>query len=636
MGKKITELTDGGFIKDGDLLAAVRSGSTVKVSSIQNVYHAKAYNLKCDGKVLTDVTATNGSPVISSASYDFISTDVGKTVSIHAGSSVNITGNTSLGSTLITNASTLTGLKISQVVVGSGIPAGTRIDSFPTTTTIKLTNAATATASSVSLTSINVLCTTIQSVNAGDASLAANASTSVSSTLCTFGTDDASAMNALWTSISAAGGGIIQLPQQAICVVGNTTNIKSLVGIRGTNRFSSILKWISTSDMTDSMFRGSSGGPFYANSFRDIGMDLLDATQASYHVEGKAIYAIGLVDVEVLRTYIVGSPATGIGIDGLIRAKINFNWCDNCGRLNGGGAAGGAGIGLGIGNTGFGESYQVMGNFCRVVNGTYGIFTETQTAYTEVGPKALIDSNIIEIAGTTTKAGIADVGMSGTMISNSKIYASPDVSCTGISQSGIALDHGTLNKPPSVRVKINNADIRGVNKGVFVNYDTTAPTESPALLNIENVRIADTVDVGMKIVTSSSYVLDGLKTSSVLIDKPGGHGVHLAGSGGMKNIDLSGVTVRDCATGKVPIYIESPIDGLKMHASNLLDTRDPVVHVNCMQIYGRAVTNADIQGTTMRSFTGSGPVALLNSATLSGIMKDCEGYDLTPNQPITL
>jgi hypothetical protein len=68
-----------------------------------------------------------------------------------AGSAFNFTGNTTNGSSTISNVSDITGLSVGQAITGAGIPAGTTLAAIGTTT-ITLSQNATATASGTALT----------------------------------------------------------------------------------------------------------------------------------------------------------------------------------------------------------------------------------------------------------------------------------------------------------------------------------------------------------------------------------------------------------------------------------------------------------------------------------------------------
>ncbi len=114
-------------------------------------------------------------------------------------------GNTTSGSINVTNVSSLVGLSIGQTVTGPGIPIGTKIAGFSGTSTVVLNNAATASASGVTLL----------------AGPAANVNVNASGTL-TLGTSN---IGGTFTATGNGGGGgtITQNPGTTLTVGGQTS-----------------------------------------------------------------------------------------------------------------------------------------------------------------------------------------------------------------------------------------------------------------------------------------------------------------------------------------------------------------------------------------------------------------------------
>lgn len=85
------------------------------------ILHGQDYGMKCDGNVLYDMTLTNGSAVVSSASYTFTSGDVGKHINVSA---TNFKGATNVTTTIASVAggnATLTVGWSASTVSGTGV-----------------------------------------------------------------------------------------------------------------------------------------------------------------------------------------------------------------------------------------------------------------------------------------------------------------------------------------------------------------------------------------------------------------------------------------------------------------------------------------------------------------------------------
>jgi len=147
---------------------------------------AASYGIVGDGVVLSDVSATSGSPTVTSAGASFVAADVGKAVTLYSGKhqsfacsftgsstsvtcssttnlvagmrvsackSVATTGNLTSNSTTISNLGTTTGLVVGMVVSGDGIPGGVTISSINTgASSMVISDVATGTGTGVSLT----------------------------------------------------------------------------------------------------------------------------------------------------------------------------------------------------------------------------------------------------------------------------------------------------------------------------------------------------------------------------------------------------------------------------------------------------------------------------------------------------
>ena len=77
-----------------------------------------------------------------------------QTVVVPTGGTLTFTADTTSGSVTLTSVSALTNLFVGQLITGTGIPANTFITAFPSGSTITMSNAATATNSSVTISTI--------------------------------------------------------------------------------------------------------------------------------------------------------------------------------------------------------------------------------------------------------------------------------------------------------------------------------------------------------------------------------------------------------------------------------------------------------------------------------------------------
>ena len=526
------------------------------------------YSAREDGATLTDVTTTNASAVISSVSHCFTQADASKLITI-----------------------------------GGAGAAGA------------------------------VLNATISSTATCAATLSTTAGTAIAGTaVATYGSDDTAAIQAAVTAASAAGGGTLVMPTGMSIVSGSLT-WQSQVSMRGSGAGKSILKYISASDMTSAIFTGLSGSnvaPYTDNQFTDFEVDVEAATQAVYNVAGKAFFFQFMRRPLFANLYVHGSPATCVGVDYLQSGRIVNNSLQNCGRLasGGGGAFGGAGIGVGTSSSAFSDGSVVSGNTIYLpaaAFGRYGIFFETQNA-TSIKTWNRISDNLIYLQGNF-QYGIGASGAFSTLIANNTINGS-----AGTSQRGISIDLGTVGTVTSadpygklIGNIINNVDI-----GVY--YDGTGSAQTvPAPYTFENNSISGNVRYGYYLHSGASLVLDGMTINGGAVYGHGAAGILLDGTSGFKNLTINNVKISGnaqttvTATLKTGISVGAPVARLTMHGNDIYDGGSGK-QLYAMIVNAVAVTLANISANNLAA-NATGAINLASGGTIAGWIMDNAGYN---------
>lgn len=283
----------------------------------------------CDGMKLADITATASSAVISSASYTFTASDIGKLITVAGAGASGAVLNTTIASTSGGNAT---------------------LSAAPST------------------------------------SLAGNG-------VASFGTDQTAHMQLAANAASTLGAARVLLPvgvcvHKTITVAsqvsfqGHGAGKTILKWISASDMTTAMFQGLS----------GSSSNPYTDNQFTDMEVDLDAATQATYNVAGKGFYFQYMVRPVFRGLYVHGAPASGIGVDYVKDGLFEGNTLISNGRLNGGTNLGGAGIGIAVGSAVVNENSTVIGN-TFIGNATYGVFFEAQTTTTTVASYARVEGN---------------------------------------------------------------------------------------------------------------------------------------------------------------------------------------------------------------------------------------------------
>jgi hypothetical protein len=312
------------------------------------VLDVKDFGAKCDLTRLTDVTTTASSAVISSASYTFTGTDVGKYITI----------------------------------AGAGAAAA-------------VLNATISSASGGNATLSTTAGTSIAGTGAA-----------------VFGTDDQPAIQAAFNRGSTLGGAMVFLPGASVVAssILAKSNV-GMFGLGAGRSILFWINTGSMTSAVIQGLSGSTSVPYNDCHFRDFEIDCSAATQATYNVAGKCFYVQFMVRPRFQNLYLHDSPASALGVDYLVEAVITGNTITGAGRLQDGTQLGGAGIGIAVGSGFAFESMTVSGNTV-LDSATYGIFFEAQGTTNVTNAWAAVTNNIVRIKNASGSRGIGDCGLS--------------------------------------------------------------------------------------------------------------------------------------------------------------------------------------------------------------------------------
>lgn len=484
----------------------------------QPPFYAANYGALCNGQTLTDVTTTATSAAVSSASYTFTASDVGKQVTIFAGTVVTHTGTLVSGANTITALGSQSGMAVNYFVTGTGIPASTFLLDVLPTTTASLTKNATS-SGSPTLSFYPRINATISSVSGGSATLSTNMLASLSgNAVMTFGTDDTAALQAADTAATAVGGGTIQLPL-GTCVTTASVVIDSNVSVFGQGPGKSIIKWINSSDQSSPMVESRTQANNVScstvvaatqadNHIEELELDDSAAVQGTFNVQAKALGFSCSARSIVAHTYMHDCVQTCLATDSGFPTFANDNTLKNCGRLGTATSVGGNCIGEGLTGAQVGEGYTFSNNV--IINPRhYGIFVEAESAATQCAPVA-ITANVIYQGGLSTSAsaaslttaGIGNSGGCGVVATGNSIFGDDDV--TNSNWVGISQDAGTTNLAAGIRGTYVGNYMSKVNVGVLLTYGGNVPTTTPAKTIVANNNVASAVAACFQVVTAAS------------------------------------------------------------------------------------------------------------------------------------
>lgn len=605
-------------------------------------YYAMNYGATCDGKTLTDVSTTSSSAVISSAGYTFVAGDAGKQITIGAGSNVTTTGTDAVGSYDLTSVGTVTGIVPGDYIYGTGVPQGSRVAAV-NGSTVSMNKVATSANSGTSLVFAHVVNTTILSVAGGNATLNTTLGTThATTTLTTFGTSDDTGLAAAVTAASNAGGGLIALPSNSMCIVTTSLVLPTKVSITGYGwgPSGSIIKWIQASDQTDGVIAGQNNAATGATCTQALAGNQVDnqlsnfeidddaALQSSFNVSGKGIRLQCTVRSVVHHMYVHGTPASGICTDYGYPTAITNSLIVDAGRMIPLAGSGGGGNGIGEGMTSNkGEGYILNDN--TVINpGHFGIFVESETATTAQG-YVNMSGNVVEGGpasgtGTTESAGIGNSGALGATITGNRVsnYYSNSTWPWG----GIFVDNGTVSSNASgVQTVISGNDIDTVYHGIKINYNAATPSGSLVAKVVVSGNVINNVGHnGIYVLPKSTGTLmDSLVITGNLISLAGDAGIYMFnGAGGtVKNLVINDNIISNngatTATDglKSGITLGAPtITGVNIQGNVIEDTGPATQKYGITVLTGSTVTKALItenrfDGNTTNSYNPVGTIS---------------------------
>jgi len=575
-------------------------------------YRAKNYGIKSDGMKLTDVTVTANSNVVTSASYQFQQSDVGKNIGI-------------VNSFPVTYA---TGGGVNGPGTG-GYGGGTPYNGV------------------------------IQSVSGGAATIYSqgsplNATTGVAGTAyCIFGTDDTAAINTLCQQINTIGlatgkGGTITF--EGITIIGSTgvtiTGL-SYVQYEGVDKFSTAICWVpSTHISTIGMFTFGTA-PSYLTPWVNVGwskleLDMTFSWVTSYSVPQKILQGQYFRGFYVKDCWLHDSTATGLGTDYIQQGLIENNIVVNCGRTAPTGTSlGGAGMGIGTATattTPFIDDIIITGNHVympKTATGNYGIFFETQfTVSTD--SNIICSNNILYIYSASQKAlGIS--GADNVQLTNNKVYGN-----LATSQVGISVDYGTVAGivSASARALIANNSLFNTAIGISLNFAGASEAVALKPILLSDNYLYGSGQNAILIATGATIQVDSVKINGGLIYSSLAAGISVTGTAGLKNLSLGNIkafgnaTTTGTAAQQAALSITAPINGLNMSGCDFYDDGGGTQLYGII-VSGVAVTNANIQNNNL-SGNVTGSIGLLASGTIAGWVANNKGYNPVGPTSVTL
>lgn len=505
-------------LPEGVKLSDTQRGEVASLTGYRR-FNILDYGAKMDTVLVTDAVTTAGQPTVSSASRAFTAADVGKTI----------------------------------YVIGAGPVVANAND--------------------------GVWISTIQSVTSGVATLASNATASVSAARCAFGTPDDAAFTAAQAAASAASGiafgltgGEVWIPEGRTMVT-QPLAVVSFVDWAGASRERSWVHVVmdrpgnaASAGVTDWLTCAgrSSANPLVGARFHDFGVE----AEAMIHTEGYGsalkplnIYYVQRCSIERMNVW--NTPATAIPFDhSYDQCVIRANVILNPGRLAPSGVGpGGSGIGAGTKANGATEPTVIEGNVIIgkwsatvAANGHNGIFTEAQTgADPDAGVPGyrIVNNTIIGMY-----YGISDCGSTGTIITGNVI-----VGCS----RGVSLRKTTLpDAYPGLNTIIaDNTIIAGTGPGATdgVGIAITTPTGT-----------ADKV---------RSYVHTLIHDNQIIGNKS--WGISLSAG----DFDISGVDIHDNQ------ILRNGRSGIRLVSGATSKIKRPSIHHNLIANNGKQAVSGD-------------------------------------------
>jgi len=611
MSKTLKTLTATTTLNDTDLFLVRQAADTVDKSvtaanlrlqmqaSIKSV-HAVDYGAKFDGIQLQDITTTNASAVISSASYEFVAADVGKVFALKA---------TTTSSTYMIRGSIL-------------------------------------------------------SVSGGDATLSVNATASIAGTaVIYFGTDDTIAIQAAHDAVNTEdlyGTGTWKYRQTGVVVLAKgmsmiTKEIKlrPCVSFQGQGRYATWLKWVSANTMavTDyfAMFHGGGGNTstriYYDNQFRDFRIDMSAAFTTTYSYHAKCVEIIYNIKVVFIGMYLDSSPATSIGLDYVANGIFCDNFFYRSGRLWATGGGGGSGMDFQTRasnmftseNTLLGEPQSSILSRNIFIDPAVSAIRCTNDLDTISNARTIISENIV-VSKMATGKGIEDNGNVGAIIvGNTVNHFGTDQSTEGpIGTEGQHIWCGIISTGGNGGIIANNSVQGGWYDGIRLNrFQKTGSSLTPIHYIVANNTIRGATRNGIRAEIDATYSMTNVMIDGNSISANGQAGISMTNTGSGGNINyttINGNQIYDngntTATDaqKSGIYINTTMTGLMMSGNYIYDSgaakQKYGMTIDTVTVSDAFITTNHISGNTTSA------INLVSTGAIAGSVTNNKGYQL--------
>lgn len=488
--------------------------------------------------------------------------------------------------------------------------------------------------------------------------LSQNAPITSSTAIFYYGTDDTVAMQAAYDAAQPLDkldtgtwyniiGGQISLPAGIIMITAQV-NVRTNVSMEGKGPAATIFKWCSTGPIGNGasqhgMFsaeQGNGSTRTYKNvQLRNLTLDTRCAFVITYGYNNKAFVGIYMMRNNFENLHVLGSPATGIGIDYNWAGRYHNLYIENPGRLFTSGGGGGSGLDF---QTSYNwaptqvamEATIITG--CRILNPAVSGIRNTCNINTLSTSAAVIANNII-ITNKTSGKGIEDNAYTGAVIANNV------VKCTAVQTSGgTAIDqeqwHGIGSYGGNYGVITGNT-INGYYYGVRLyrfKYNSSTLQANDYLVSQNN--ITNSVVEAVRIECDDTYTAQDIAIQGNKLSNIGGAGVTITnnGTGGTVNrITISDNVARDLGQStandaeKSMVYVKTATNRLRVYNNVADDANASGKTKYGVTVDGVAVTGAHIDGDDFSGVAGA-QFNLINGGTLAGEISNCKGYRPAP------
>ncbi|PXW99128.1 glycosyl hydrolase family 28-related protein [Mycolicibacterium moriokaense] len=455
-------------------------------------------------RTISDGAIVAGTPVLTSATAAFTSSDIRSTVAI-AGAGA------------------------------SGAPLTATVVKVSSASHVTLSSNATSTANDASTTLAPYLTTTIASVSDGAAILAVAAGSTVSAVNILYGLDAASAIAAAMSAAADAGGGTVSLPPGKYLTTAPISLSKaSNISVVGAGAEDSLIYRVGAGG--SGVFHTldtSATSPLTDFTMSDVTIDGA-FMQGPYNVHNCGVRAVYLSHCTFRDMTVQNTLATGLGTDYLTNNTTIHNVrAIGCGASSWAVSQGGgcAGIGIGLGGHPV-EEFTVSDCYVEG-NGTYGIFIENEGWLHPGSSTNSIGARIVNCTSKGNKlAGFADCGGSHTVWMNCQSY-----------DNGV---DGFVNSPGTVDGSTPGNDtlwtdcVASGNGEYGFRYSPTPTPNSTCRVTWKNCKATEHNREGFFIDAAADTTLDGLEFDNCESSFNGRSGWCARGPGTVRNVVISG------------------------------------------------------------------------------------------------